>query len=89
MCGERDRQATFGQVASAVLWSFFGIRKRAEGEADRLAHEHVVGDHHRAARCVLLARSEGREDGGHEVVGLHALDGERVLLPAPEPQHRQ
>ncbi len=41
-----------------------------------------------AAR-VLLAGGQGREHRRHEVVGLHALDGQGVLLPAPEPQHGQ
>ena len=54
-----------------------------------LAYQHVIGDDHRTARRVLLARRQGREDRRHEVVGLHALDGQGVLLPAPEPQHRQ
>jgi uncharacterized OsmC-like protein len=36
MSDERDRQATFGQVARGVLRSFFGIRKRAEHGADRV-----------------------------------------------------
>ena len=32
---------------------------------------------------VLLAGGQGREDRGHQVVGLHALDGQRVLLARP------
>jgi hypothetical protein len=28
------RRASFGQTASAVLWSFFGVRKRADYERD-------------------------------------------------------
>ena len=28
------RRATFGQTAAAVLWSFFGVRKRADYEQD-------------------------------------------------------
>lgn len=28
------RRASFGQTASAVLWSFFGVRKRADYEQD-------------------------------------------------------
>ncbi|HXF45872.1 MAG TPA: DUF2970 domain-containing protein [Burkholderiaceae bacterium] len=28
------RKASFGQTVRAVLWSFFGVRKRADYEAD-------------------------------------------------------
>lgn len=31
---EVPRRATFGQTAAAVLWSFFGVRKRADYEQD-------------------------------------------------------
>lgn len=36
MMSEADvpRRATFGQTAAAVLWSFFGVRKRADYEQD-------------------------------------------------------
>ena len=56
---------------------------------ERLAHQDVVGDHHRATRRVLLAGRQRGEDRRHEVVGLHALDRQGVLLAAPEAQHRQ
>lgn len=38
------RPASFGQTARAVLWSFFGVRKRAHYEEDaaRLNPVHVI-----------------------------------------------
>ncbi len=48
---------------------------------ERLAHDRVVRDLHRAGD-VLLARGKGRKDRGREVVRLHALDGRRDP-PAP------
>jgi hypothetical protein len=38
------RKATFGQTARAVLWSFFGVRKRAHYESDaaHLNPVHVI-----------------------------------------------
>jgi Protein of unknown function (DUF2970) len=38
------RQAGFGHVLGAVLWSFLGIRKRAAGEQDmvRIKPLHVI-----------------------------------------------
>lgn len=38
------RQATFGQTARAVLWSFFGVRRKADYERDaaRLNPVHVI-----------------------------------------------
>jgi hypothetical protein len=38
------RQATFGQTARAVFWSFFGVRKRAsyEQDAQHLNPVHVI-----------------------------------------------
>lgn len=38
------RSATFSQTAKAVLWSFFGVRKRASYEADaqNLNPVHVI-----------------------------------------------
>lgn len=38
------RKASFGQTARAVLWSFFGVRKRADYEADaaQLNPVHVI-----------------------------------------------
>ena len=55
----------------------------------RLADEHVIGDLERAGRDVLLAGRQRREHGRHQVVGLHPLDGGRVLLAAAHPQHGQ
>jgi hypothetical protein len=39
-----QRKASFGQTASAVFWSFFGVRKRAHYEADsaQLNPVHVI-----------------------------------------------
>lgn len=31
---DTPRRASFGQTAAAVLWSFFGVRKRADYEQD-------------------------------------------------------
>lgn len=38
------RRASFGQTARAVLWSFFGVRKRADYESDaaQLNPVHVI-----------------------------------------------
>jgi hypothetical protein len=38
------RRAGFGQTAAAVFWSFFGVRKRADYEADaaQLNPVHVI-----------------------------------------------
>jgi hypothetical protein len=38
------RRASLGQTASAVFWSFFGVRKRAHYEADsaQLNPVHVI-----------------------------------------------
>jgi hypothetical protein len=38
------RRASFGQTARAVLWSFFGVRRRADHEADlaQLNPVHVI-----------------------------------------------
>jgi len=38
------RQASFAQTAGAVLWSFFGVRKRAsyEQDAQKLNPVHVI-----------------------------------------------
>ena len=49
-----------------------------------LAHQHVVGNDHRPTGQVLLTGGEGGEHGGHQVVRLHPLDGQRVLPTAPE-----
>ena len=56
---------------------------------ERLAHQDVVGDDDRPAGQVLLAGSESGEDGRHQVVGLHPLDGQRVLPAATEAQDGQ
>ena len=56
-----------------------------EAVVHRLADERVIGDLDRSGR-VLLAADELREDRGHQVVGLHALDRRRVLATAPEAQ---
>jgi hypothetical protein len=44
MSAARRPSASFLQVAKAVFWSFLGIRKRAEHEADmvRLNPVHVI-----------------------------------------------
>ena len=60
-----------------------------EAIVEHLAHDHVVGQLDRAGRRVLLARGQGGEDRRHEVVRLHALDGQGVFLPAPETQDGQ
>ena len=41
---EPVRRATFGQVIKAVLWSFFGVRKRSDYERDaaQLNPVHVI-----------------------------------------------
>jgi hypothetical protein len=38
------RKASFGRTARAVLWSFFGVRRRADHEADlaQLNPVHVI-----------------------------------------------
>ena len=64
------------------------VHRLVEAVVHRLTHEGVVGDLHRPRR-VLLAGGEAREDGGHEVVGLHALDRGRVAPAAPHAEHRQ
>ncbi len=56
---------------------------------ERLADQDMVGNLQRSGRHVLLAGGQRREDRGHQVVGLHPLDGRRVLLPAAHPQHGQ
>ena len=53
-----------------------------------LAHQEVIGDLD-GAGDVLLAGCRAGEHGGHDVVGLHALDGGRVALAAPATQHHQ
>lgn len=44
---EPARHAGFGQVAAAVFWSFFGIRRKAAGERDMVtikpAHVIIAG----------------------------------------------
>lgn len=41
---DSPRQASLGQTARAVFWSFFGVRKRADYEADatHLNPVHVI-----------------------------------------------
>ena len=56
--------------------------------ADRLAHEHVVGDLDRA-RLVVLARRRLREHRRQQVVGLHALDRRRVAPAVAEAQDHE
>jgi hypothetical protein len=34
MAGEAPRKASFAEVARAVFWSFFGVRKRKDYESD-------------------------------------------------------
>ncbi len=38
------RKATFGQTAKAVMWSFFGVRKKSDHERDaaQLNPVHVI-----------------------------------------------
>lgn len=52
------RKASFGQTLRAVLWSFFGVRKRADYEADAAqlnpVHVIVVGIAAAAAFVVAL-----------------------------------
>src|SRR5207249_10127339 len=45
-----------------------------EAVAHGLAHQHVVGDLDGTGRGAVLAGGGRREDGGHQVVRLHALD---------------
>jgi hypothetical protein len=42
--GKPVRQATFGETARAVLWSFFGVRRKADYERDaaRLNPAYVI-----------------------------------------------
>jgi hypothetical protein len=41
---DTPRPASFAQVAAAVFWSFFGIRKKAAGERDAMSIKplHVI-----------------------------------------------
>ena len=55
------------------------VHRLVHAVVDGLADERVVGDLD-GAGLVLLAADELREDGGHEVVGAHALDRRRDLL---------
>ncbi len=52
------RKASFGQTVRAVLWSFFGVRKRADYEADAAqlnpVHVIIVGVAAAAAFVVAL-----------------------------------
>ena len=48
----------------------------------------MIGDLQRAGGR-SPGRRRGREDGHHQVVRLHALDRRRVLLAAPQAQHRE
>ncbi len=64
------------------------VERLVERVADGLAHEHVVGDLAGAHDVVLAGRGLG-EDGGQQVVGLHALDRRRVAPTAPEAQDHQ
>jgi hypothetical protein len=34
MAGQAPRKASFAEVARAVFWSFFGVRKKKDYEAD-------------------------------------------------------
>lgn len=56
--GAVRRKASFGQTLRAVLWSFFGVRKRADYEADAAqlnpVHVIVVGIAAAAAFVVAL-----------------------------------
>ena len=63
------------------------VHRLGEAVVQRLAHERVIGDLDGTRRGVVLAGGEGREDGGHEVVRLHALDVERVEPAALAAQH--
>ena len=81
--GDRTGLHALQQVAHAV-----DVERLVQRVADGLAHEHVVGDLDRTGD-VLLARRRLREDRGHEVVGLHALDRRRIAPTAAEAQHHQ
>ena len=60
-----------------------------EAIVEHLAHDYMVGQLDGAGRGVFLASGQGGENRRHEVVGLHALDRQGVLLPAPEAQDGQ
>ena len=57
------------------------VHRLVQAVVDGLADERVVGDLERAGE-VLLAADLGREDGGEQVVGAHALDRRRHLAGA-------
>jgi hypothetical protein len=59
-----------------------------ETVAHRLVHERMVGDL-AIAGDVFQARGGVGEDGGHQVVGLHALKLRRHLLAGAAARHRQ
>jgi hypothetical protein len=65
------------------------VHRLAQTVLERLVHQWMVRDLHGPGCHILLTRRQRREHGRHEVVGFHALDGRRVLSPAPHPQHRQ
>ena len=54
-----------------------GVGGLVEAVVERLAHDRVIGDLDRPRGGVLLAGGERGEHRGHQVVGLHALDGRR------------
>ena len=54
-----------------------------------LADEDMVGNLDGPGRRVLLAGGQGGEDGRHQIVGLHPLDGQGVLLAPPEAEDGQ
>ena len=65
-----------------------GVEGLVQGVVDRLADQQVVGDLDRPGG-VVLAGGGLREHGGHQVVGLHALDRGRVAPPVAEAQDHQ
>ena len=65
------------------------VHRLVQAVLQGLPDQRVVGDLHRARRHVLLARGQHREHRRHQVVGLHPLDGRRVLPPAAHPQDGQ
>ena len=71
----RDEPVDVGRLVQAVV--------------HRLAHERVIGDLDRPGAGVLLAAGQRREDRGHQVVGLHALDRRRVAPAAALAQHHE
>ena len=62
------------------LFEAVDVHRFVQAVVDRLADEHVVGDADRAGE-VFRTGGLVREDGGHEIVGLHADDLRRDFLP--------